>query len=77
MAHPEIDRQFTTMHSTPYSAGDFTYNVDWADVTEIRFNQRWNKYGMRYRISDVELLEGPRKKGPDYLSYGARRTDKH
>lgn len=70
VAHPEIDRQFTTMQSTPYSAGDFTYNVDWADVTEIRFNQRWNKYGMRYRISDVELLEGPRKKGPDYLSYG-------
>lgn len=70
VAHPEIDRQFTTMQSTPYSAGDFTYNVDWADVREIRFNQRWNKLGMRYCIRDVELLEGPRRKGPDYLSYG-------
>ena len=67
--HPDIDRQFTTMQSTPYSVGDFTYNVNWADIREIRFNQRWNKLGMQFRIEDVEFLDGPRKKGPEYLSY--------
>lgn len=70
VVHPEIDSTFTTMHSTPYSCGHFCYNVDWTDIREIRFNHRWDKEGIRFCIADVELLEGPRKKGPDYLSFG-------
>ena len=69
VAHPEIDSLFTTMQNTPYSCGRFSYNVDWSDIREIRFNQRWNKANNHFRISDVELLKGEKQKGPEYLSY--------
>ena len=73
VAHPEIDSLFTTMQSTPYSCGHFCYNADWSDIREIRFNQRWNKAGNHFRIADVQLLKGERKKGPDYLNWDAEQ----
>lgn len=67
IAHPEIDRQFTTMQSTPYSREYITYNADLSDVREIRFHQRWNKAGLRWSISNIELLEGELRDLPDYM----------
>lgn len=67
VAHPEIDRQFTTMQATPYSREYVTYNVDLSDVREIRFHQRWNKLGLKWRVSDVVLLKGAPRELPDYM----------
>ena len=68
VAHPEIDRQFTTMQSTPYSRNYITYNVDLADVREIRFHQRWNKGGLKWSVSKVELLKGELRDLPAYMN---------
>ncbi len=65
--HPEINEQFTTMQSTPYSREYITYNVDLSDVREVRFHQRWNKVGLKWTVSDVEFLPGRLADVPDYM----------
>lgn len=65
--HPEINSQFTTMQSTPYSRDYITYNADLSDIREIRFHQRWNKAGLRWSISNVELLKGKLQDVPEYM----------
>ena len=68
MEHPEINEQFTTMLNTPYSVSQFYYNADLSDIREIRFYQRYNKYGLKWTVSDVEFLKGERPDAPDYMS---------
>lgn len=68
VAHPEIDRQFTTMQATPYSRDFVAYNADLSDIREIRFHQRWNKIGLKWDVSDVEFLKGNKRKLPSYMT---------
>ena len=65
--HPEIDSQFNIMLSTPYCREFIGYRADLSDIREVRFNQRWNKLGLHWKLSDVEFLKGELPELPEYM----------
>lgn len=75
MPHPEVNRIFydnyigARKRNTPYSYGYglFCYDVDLKNIDRIGLGSRKIKKGVKFTISNVELVPGRQKKVPQWM----------
>ena len=76
MPHPEVNRIFyenyfpARKRNTPYSYayGLYCYDVDLKNIDRIGLGSRKIKDGVKFTISDVELVPGAQKKVPEWMN---------
>ena len=68
MPHPEVDKYFYLMKTSPYNEfKHFCYNVDLKDVRRVKIRSYRTNPGSQWEISGLALVRGKRAETPDYM----------